>query len=127
MDGNCPQRSEGSRDRGTGGDPREWPAMHLTFLGHAGCFVETRYGSVLCDPWFNPAYFASWFPFPRNDRLSTELVERLRTPDYLYLSHLHRDHFDPQWLTEHVHRRARVLLPDFGIDLMARELAALGF
>ena len=21
-------------------------------------------GSVLCDPWFTPAYFGSWFPFP---------------------------------------------------------------
>jgi len=43
--------------------------MRVTFLGHAGLFVETRGGSVLCDPWFTPAYFGSWFPFPRNDGL----------------------------------------------------------
>jgi|tagenome__1003787_1003787.scaffolds.fasta_scaffold20957288_3 UDP-MurNAc hydroxylase len=101
--------------------------MQITFLGHAGCLVETAHGSVLCDPWFTPAYFASWFPFPRNDDLVPALVERLRTVDYLYLSHLHRDHFDPAWLGAHVGRQARVLLPDFGIDLMARELGALGF
>src|SRR2546429_630180 len=41
--------------------------MRLTFLGHAGWLAQTRYGSVPCDPWFTPAYFGSWFPFPRND------------------------------------------------------------
>ncbi len=43
--------------------------MRVTFLGHAGMYVETEGGTVLCDPWFTPAYFGSWFPFPRNDRL----------------------------------------------------------
>ena len=69
--------------------------MRITFLGHAGLFVETRHGSVLCDPWFNPAYFGSWFPFPRNDDLDRA---RFGRPDFLYLSHLHRDHFDPEFL-----------------------------
>ena len=53
--------------------------MRITFLGHAGCFVETRHGSVLCDPWFTPAYFGSWFPFPRNDGLDPERVRRRPT------------------------------------------------
>ena len=98
--------------------------MRITFLGHAGCLIATDRGSVLCDPWFTPAYFGSWFPFPRNDDLDTE---RLATPDYLYISHLHRDHFDPQWLARHVAKQTRVLLPEFGIDLLARELGKLGF
>src|SRR5690349_4013432 len=48
--------------RASARSPREWPAMRLTFLGHAGWLAHTRGGSVLCDPWFNPAYFGSWFP-----------------------------------------------------------------
>jgi UDP-MurNAc hydroxylase len=104
-------------------------AMRITFLGHAGALVQTRYGSVLCDPWFNPAYFGSWFPFPRNDgRGVPELtIPELTRPDYLYISHLHRDHFDPLWLADNVSKDARVLLPEFGIDLLAVELRALGF
>src|SRR5579862_6425025 len=98
--------------------------MRITFLGHAGCLVQTRHGSVLCDPWFTPAYFGSWFPFPRNDRLDegAPALAALHAPDYLYISHLHRDHFDPAWLARNVGTQARVLLPDFGIDLLAREL-----
>ena len=98
--------------------------MRLTFLGHAGWFAQTRHGSVLCDPWFTPAYFGSWFPFPRNDGLDPAVLGEV---DYLYVSHLHRDHFDPAWLARNVNKEARVLLPEFGIDLLARELESLGF
>jgi UDP-MurNAc hydroxylase len=99
-------------------------AMRLTFLGHVGFHIETAGGSVLCDPWFNPAYFGSWFPFPRNDHLD---VAPFVKPDFLYVSHLHRDHFDPEFLARHVDKSARVLLPDFRVPFLERELRALGF
>ncbi|MDX6380192.1 MAG: UDP-MurNAc hydroxylase [Rubrobacteraceae bacterium] len=98
--------------------------MKVTSLGHAGLFIETHHGSILCDPWLNPAYFASWFPFPSNEDLD---LDRFRHPTYLYLSHLHRDHFDAQFLREHVSKETTVLLPDYPLDLMERELRELGF
>jgi len=98
--------------------------MRLTFLGHVGFSLDTRGGSLLCDPWFTPAYFGSWFPFPRNDRLEPAAFG---SPDYLYISHLHRDHFDPRWLARHVDKGARVLLPEFGVPYLEEELRALGF
>ena len=98
--------------------------MKITSLGHAGLFIETRYGSILCDPWFNPAYFASWFPFPSNEDLDPATFGN---PDYLYLSHLHLDHFDTKFLREHVSKDATVLLPDFPLGLMEQELRKLGF
>ncbi|HEX5613934.1 MAG TPA: Rieske 2Fe-2S domain-containing protein [Acidimicrobiia bacterium] len=98
--------------------------MHITFLGHAGLFVETRHGSVLCDPWFTPAYFESWVPVPRNDTIDPKLLAH---PDFLYVSHLHRDHFDPDWLAAHVDRRTRVLLPDFTVPYLERALTEVGF
>ena len=98
--------------------------MRVTFLGHVGMFVETEGGSVLCDPWFNPAYFGSWFPFPRNDTLD---VSRFVAPDYLYISHLHHDHYDPEWLRTHVDKRTKVLLPAFRLTHLEDELRGLGF
>jgi UDP-MurNAc hydroxylase len=98
--------------------------MRVTSVGHAGLFIETRHGSVLCDPWFNPAYFASWFPFPSNEEVD---VGRIGNPTYLYLSHLHHDHFDPDFLREHVSKDTTVVLPDFPLPLMERALEDLGF
>jgi UDP-MurNAc hydroxylase len=87
-------------------------------------YVETEGGTVLCDPWFTPAYFGSWFPFPRNDGLDPA---EFASPDYLYLSHLHHDHFDPRWLAEHVDPSVTVLLPAFELDHLERALRDLGF
>ncbi|HEY0753552.1 MAG TPA: Rieske 2Fe-2S domain-containing protein [Ktedonobacteraceae bacterium] len=98
--------------------------MQITFLGQAGIYIETRHGSILCDPWFNPAYFASWFPFPSNEKVDRT---RLMHPTYLYVSHLHHDHYDPQFLREYVSKETTVLLPDYPIDLLERALRSLGF
>ncbi|HEU5383301.1 MAG TPA: Rieske 2Fe-2S domain-containing protein [Ktedonobacteraceae bacterium] len=98
--------------------------MEITFLGQAGIYIETRHGSILCDPWFNPAYFASWFPFPSNEKVERA---KLANPTYLYVSHLHHDHYDPQFLREYVSKDTTVLLPDYPIDLLERALRKLGF
>jgi UDP-MurNAc hydroxylase len=98
--------------------------MKVTFLGHAGLFVETDHGSILCDPWFNPAFFASWFPFPDNQDVDLDAIS---DPDFLYVSHLHHDHFDPRFLRDHVDKQATVLLPQYPMPHLQDALAALGF
>ncbi len=98
--------------------------MRVTGLGHAGMFIETLGGSVLCDPWLNPAFFGSWFPFPDNRGLDWE---RFGECDYLYISHRRGDHFDRQHLARFVNRNAAVLLPEYPTGELERELRALGF
>lgn len=98
--------------------------MRITSLGHAGLYIETRYGRILCDPWVNPAYFGSWFAFPDNSALDWA---RLGQADYLYVSHMHQDHFDPALLREHVSRDVTVLLPDFPVPDLREHLERIGF
>ncbi len=98
--------------------------MRVTSVGHAGFLIETPAGSILCDPWVNPAYFGSWFPFPDNSTLDWT---SLGDCDYLYVSHLHRDHFDAKLLGEHVNKDAVVLLPDFPVPDLRNALQELGF
>ena len=98
--------------------------MQVTNVGHAGFRIDTAAGSILCDPWVNPAYFASWFPFPDNSRLDWDA---LGDCDYLYVSHLHKDHYDPKLLRAHVNKDATVLLPDYPVPDLRRELESLGF
>ena len=101
--------------------------MLATSLGHAGILIECEAGSVLCDPWFEPAFLGSWFVFPRNDQLDEELLERIERADYLYVSHLHGDHHDAHWLSNHLRRDIPVLLPDYPTSEQQRELERLGF
>jgi UDP-MurNAc hydroxylase len=98
--------------------------VRITGTGHASMRIDTGAGSILCDPWVNPAYFASWFPFPDNSQLDWE---SLGQTDYLYVSHLHRDHFDAAHLDRFVSKKATVLLPEYPTSELEDQLRALGF
>jgi len=98
--------------------------VQVTSLGHAGMYIETKYGSILCDPVLNSSYFGAWWVFPANDQLD---LTPFLNPDYLFLSHTHLDHFDEQFLTEHVDKETRVLLPDHPLGLVEKWLRKLGF
>ncbi|MBE7189552.1 MBL fold metallo-hydrolase [Jatrophihabitans endophyticus] len=98
--------------------------MRITGLGHASVLIETAHGNVLTDPWVNPAYFGSWFPFPDNSRLDWDAIGDV---DYLFVSHLHRDHFDPENLRKHVSKRTTVLLPEYPTSELEDALRDCGF
>src|SRR4029079_6616028 len=101
--------------------------LRATSVGHAGLLIDTVDGSILCDPWFAPAFFGSWFVFPRNDQLNDELMQRIEHPTYLYISHLHADHLDETWLADHVDRQATVLVPGYPTKELERRIRDLGF
>jgi UDP-MurNAc hydroxylase len=98
--------------------------MRLTGLGHASVLIETAHGSIVTDPWVNPAYFGSWFPFPDNSQLDWEALGRA---DYVFVSHLHHDHFDPEHLRRRISKDITVLLPDFPTTELEDSLRDLGF
>lgn len=101
--------------------------MRVTTLGHAGLLIETNSGSIVCDPWFEPAFLGSWFVFPRNDRLDPKLMDRVRRSNFLYISHQHGDHLDETFLKEHINKDVTVLLPGFPTRELERQLSRLGF
>ncbi len=89
--------------------------------------IETDNGSIVCDPWFLPQFFGSWFVFPRNDQLDSTLLSRVCAPDFLFISHIHADHLDEQWLSENMDKGVTVLFPDFPTGELERTLRNLGF
>ncbi len=101
--------------------------MRATSIGHAGILVESDHGSILCDPWFVPAFLGAWFPFPRNDQLDDDLLARIEAADHLYVSHLHGDHWDEPWLRDHLPRDIDVLLPGYPTRELERKMRGLGF
>ena len=98
--------------------------MRITFLGHAGLSSRPRRAPSSATRGFNPAYFGAWFPFPNNEGIDPKAIGQ---PDYLYVSHSHRDHLDPGFLAEHVSKDATVVLPDYPVDHLETELRGLGF
>jgi UDP-MurNAc hydroxylase len=99
--------------------------LRATFLGHAGLYVETEHASILCDPWLSGnAYKGSWWPFPDNDGIDRDAIAR---PTYLFISHSHPDHCDEPFLLHSVSKDTTVLLPDYPLGSLERQLRRLGF
>ncbi len=103
--------------------------MNIHFLGHAGFLVECAKDAILCDPWFSPygAYAASWFPFPENDAIDLDSLERAT---HLYISHWHEDHLDEWFLrtrSELFKQSVVVIIPKFQYPRLRDEIAKCGF
>jgi len=101
--------------------------MQALSIGHAGILIRTRGVTIACDPWFIPAFFGSWFVFPRNDQLADDIMHDVCNPNFLYISHLHGDHFDAEFLRTRMNKDTTILLPDFPTREMEREFNKLGF
>jgi UDP-MurNAc hydroxylase len=83
--------------------------------------VEHEGISVLFDPWLvGSCYWRSWWNFPEINR---ELIDSLR-PDYIYLTHLHWDHFHSPSL-KLFDRETTVLVPKIPGTRMTRDLRSI--
>ena len=97
--------------------------MRFTVVGHSCLYLETEAGSILVDPWLSGScYWRTWWHFPPSAEPSPEML----SPDFVYLTHHHFDHFHYPSMRR-LDRSARVFVPEFGVDVMANEVRGLGF
>ena len=89
----------------------EGTSVQVTSVGHAGFRIDTKAGSILCDPWVNPAYFASWFPFPDNSALDWDALGDVRLPLRLPPAHRPLRPEEPARARQQGRRRAAARLP----------------
>src|SRR5262249_55392964 len=92
--------------------------------------VETRDFLLATDPWLSPegAFDSSWFQFPCNHGLSPLVIEKFRTSQkksYVYVSHEHRDHFDPHFLKSLPIGDITFIVPHFQRGALREELLSL--
>lgn len=97
--------------------------MQLKFISNA-CEIFVSGGKkLLCDPWLTEGAFeGSWYHYPP---LKTQ-PEDVADYDYLYISHIDPDHFDPRTL-EHFDKTKPVIILKFKNDYLKKNLEALGF
>jgi UDP-MurNAc hydroxylase len=97
----------------------------VTYLYSACVVIRTPEVSVLCDPWFSEgAYDGSWYHYPPFEHA----LERVVPCDLVYVSHLHPDHYDADFLARYLerHPEARVVVADFESNFLSRKMTADG-
>ncbi len=97
--------------------------MQITYLSSAAIHLEAENTSILCDPWLvDGAFYGSWSHYPP---LQFE-PEDFNDVDYIYISHIHPDHFDPATLRR-MDSEIPVLVHDYRWDYLTDEIESLGF
>ena len=83
--------------------------MKLTHYHNACLKIEAGGVSILCDPWFSSAYYGTWKPAKHFDNP----IETIGPVDFIWISHIHPDHYDPSFLHAYqVRYGSPVLCPD---------------
>ncbi len=103
--------------------------MRVTMLGHAALLCETEDARILMDPWIpGPANFRSWWHLPDipADLCGPDGPRGLPRLDYVYISHLHGDHFHEPTLRT-LSRDVTVLVPRLYHDRLVTKLGRLGY
>jgi len=98
--------------------------MEFQVLSHAGLLVKNKFGkSLICDPWLiGSSYWRSWWNYPP---VSKTLIDSLH-PDYIYLTHVHWDHFHGPSLKKFSPDTC-IIIPKGNYSRMKEDLNYLGF
>jgi len=95
--------------------------MKFKILSHAGLLVEARGTKLVVDPWvLGSCYWRSWWNYPKAAKFSAEDVS------YLYLTHIHWDHFHGPSLRKFP-KSTTVLVPNAFSTRLLDDLADFGF
>jgi UDP-MurNAc hydroxylase len=97
--------------------------MKFQVLSHAGLLISARDKTLVCDPWIvGSTYWRSWWNYPP---VSQELIASVK-PDYIYLTHVHWDHFHGPSLKK-FDRATPVIVPKGHLSRLKRDLKTVGF
>ncbi len=97
--------------------------MKVTYISSACVLIQSGDTKVLCDPWLvSGAYYGSWCHYPA----LKVTPEDFNDVDYMYISHIHQDHFDIETL-KRMDKRIPVLINTYESKFLKVQLEKLGY
>lgn len=97
----------------------------INFNAHASITVEIDGIKITSDPWFIGSCFATgwWHTNPPSE----EAIERLRSSNFIYISHNHPDHLHIASLEKFVNQDTQFIVPNFESESVEKILRHHGF
>jgi UDP-MurNAc hydroxylase len=94
---------------------------------YSACVVITSPNvAILTDPWFTEGiYDGSWFHFPK----VSDPIRLIGQVDAIYISHIHPDHYDPDFLRQYfaAYGEKPLLIADHSPNYLLSKMRAEGF
>ena len=97
--------------------------MQITYLKSASVIIENNGVKILCDPWLvDGEYYGSWYHYPPVNFKP----EKYDDVDYIYISHIHLDHYSPKTLKK-MNKNIPVIILKYIDKFLKNNLERLGF
>ena len=98
--------------------------MKITHLNSATELIEVNSVKILSDPWLDDGiYYGSWFSYPPYDPKHNYLLEKI---DYIYISHIHPDHFCEKTMDK-MDKNIPVIILNYAEKFVFKKLERIGF
>ena len=94
---------------------------------HCNSFVSIKSGKsvIACDPWVGLADQNAWLSYPLHNN-GVKILNKLK-PNYIYISHLHCDHFDKKLLLKFKKKNIKIIIKNFVNKRLKTKIEDLGY
>ena len=99
--------------------------MEITHFSNSFIAAKFRKTSIFCDPWIGKTKDNGWSSYPLDNTSFKKL--KIKKPDYIYVSHLHCDHFDEKTLLKLKKKEQKIIIKNFKNKILKKKLILLGF
>lgn len=100
--------------------------IRVNMIYSACITIETPDCKILCDPWFTDGIFdGAWYLYSSDRDPFTAIGDC----DYVYISHIHSDHYDPIFLESYFRKFGAkpLIIGDFTSNYLAKSIQQDGF
>ena len=99
--------------------------MEITHYCNSFLSVKSGKSILACDPWVGKGNQNSWLSTPLYENGSS-ILNNLN-PNFIYISHLHCDHFDPNILLNFKNKKKKIIIKKFSDCRLKNQINKLGF
>ena len=82
--------------------------------------VEAKNSIITCDPWIGKTTDNGWISYPF--RKSNEVKDKIFNSNFIYISHLHCDHYDLKTLKKFKNKNLKFLIKKFKNGILKKRL-----
>lgn len=98
--------------------------MKITHFSNSFISIESNGKKLICDPWVGKANSGGWQSYPEFS--FPELAAHLEDARWIYISHLHDDHFHPDTLVNCRLLDRQFIVKKFDSPVLKNRLKRLG-
>ena len=99
--------------------------MKITHYCNSFIGIKENKTSLLCDPWVGLGNENAWLSFPIYKN-GSKLMNNLK-PNFIYISHLHCDHYDSKNLLKIQNKNLKIIIKNFPDKRLKKKIENLGF